>query len=73
MTIVDYQKMSNQDLRKYFLENKQDKEALQEYLSRKREENKPIITMIEDPKFDEKIRNSIQAQINQHDNQIDVS
>lgn len=65
MTIVDYQKMSNQDLRKYFLENKQDKEALQEYLSRKRDENKPIIITIEDPNFDEKIRNSIQAQINQ--------
>ncbi len=71
MTILDYQKMSDQDLRKYFLKNKEDKLALQEYFSRKRDENKPIITTMEDPDFDDKIRNSIQAQINQHDNKLD--
>jgi hypothetical protein len=64
MNPVEYQAMSNQELKKYFLEHREDQNALQEYLARRHQNSKSIITTAEDREFDEKIQAAIFQQIN---------
>lgn len=62
--------MSKQELRKYFLENRQDKRAFQEYLAR-RHQNAQTITTVDDPLFDSKIQEAISQQMNQNKDNTD--
>lgn len=56
--------MSDQQLKKYFLEHRDEQTALQEYLARRRRK-KSVITTVNDSDFDLKVQESIRQQINQ--------
>ncbi len=59
MSTVDYDAMSYDELRHYFLTHRTDKAALQAYLDRRRELAPTIVTTIDDPDFDRKIEAAI--------------
>jgi hypothetical protein len=63
MSQVNYAAMSDQDLKQYFLQNRQDKTALQAYLDRLSDRPREIITTVDDPDFDEKIQAAILRQL----------
>ena len=63
MSQINYTKMSDKQLKEYFLEHRNDQNALQEYLARR--QKKPVITTVNDSDFDIKIQESIRQQINQ--------
>ncbi len=65
MSKINYQSMSKQELRKYFLEHREDKKAFQEYLARRHQDSQRIITAADDLSFDKKIQEAIIQQINQ--------
>ena len=64
MSSINYQTMSKQELKKYFLEHREDKKALAEYLDRRHQNIEPI-TKADDPLFDSKIQAAIEQQIDQ--------
>lgn len=64
MSNMNYQTMSKQELRKYFLEHREDQQAFQEYLARRHQDSK-LITTADDPSFESKIQEAIMQQINQ--------
>ncbi|MCM0591648.1 MAG: hypothetical protein HEQ35_22165 [Gloeotrichia echinulata IR180] len=66
MSQIDYAAMSDQKLREYFLEHREDKAALQAYLERRRERSLEVITTVDDPDFDIKIQAAIRQQISKH-------
>lgn len=63
MNPIDYAAMSYQELRRYFLTHRNDTQAFQAYLARRRERSRLVITTINDPDFDSKIRAAIQQQM----------
>lgn len=70
MNKVNYAAMSDRQLKKYLLANRQDQSALQAYLDRRNKIARPIITQVGDPDFDSKIHVSICQQVNNR-NEID--
>ena len=58
--------MSNEDLKQYFLQHREDKTALQAYLDRINEHPRQIITTVNDPDFDAKIQAAIRQQMQQN-------
>lgn len=66
MASVNYSAMSYQELRRYFLAHRQDAEALQAYLARRRERSHSIITTVDDPDFDRKIHAAVERQMREH-------
>ncbi len=65
MNQINYAAMSDQDLKQYFLQHREDKTALQAYLDRINEHPRQIITTVDDPDFDSKIQAAIASKINQ--------
>jgi hypothetical protein len=63
MNQVDYAAMSDQELKRYFLTHREDKEALQAYLDRLSNRPREVITTVDDPDFDTKIQASILRQM----------
>ena len=59
MNQINYAAMSDQDLKQYFLQHREDKTALQAYLDRINEHPRQIITTVDDPDFDIKIQAAI--------------
>ncbi len=68
MSQVNYTTMSDEELKRYFLRNREDKMALRAYLDRLSERPQKIITTVDDPDFDVKIQAAIlqQMQANDH-------
>ena len=66
MNPVNYAAMSDEDLKQYFLQHREDKTALQAYLDRINEHPRQIITTVDDPDFDTKIQASIRQQMQQN-------
>ncbi|MGK7889133.1 MAG: hypothetical protein AB4042_07340 [Leptolyngbyaceae cyanobacterium] len=66
MASIDYAAMSYQELRRYFLAHRQDTEAFQAYLAKRRERSLPVITTIHDPDFEQKIRTAAERQVREH-------
>lgn len=64
MTEIDYAAMSDQELKRYFLENRQDETAFQAFLERRRKSSK-IIAKVGEPDFDEKIEAAICQKLEQ--------
>jgi hypothetical protein len=67
MNQINYATMSDQELRQYFIQNRNDKLALAAYLERRNQVKRPIIAKVDDPDFDTKIQAAICQQINQHE------
>lgn len=59
MSNVDYDAMSNYELRQYFLRHREDKMALRAYLDRLGNQPHKIITTVDDPDFEIKIQAAI--------------
>jgi hypothetical protein len=66
MSKINYQTMSKQELRKYFLEHREDKKAFEEYLARRHQDSQRVIATADDLSFDDKIEEAIIQQINQN-------
>jgi hypothetical protein len=65
MSQIDYAAMSNQELKRYFLEHRDDEAALQTYFDRRKQQSLEIITKVGDPDFDRKIQAAIQQKLHQ--------
>lgn len=65
MNQINHAAMSDDDLKKYFLQHREDKTTLQAYLDRINEHPRQIITTVDDPDFDTKIQAAIAAKMNQ--------
>lgn len=65
MNQINYAAMSDEDLKQYFLQHREDTTALQAYLDRINEHPRQIITTVDDPEFDTKIQATIAAKMNQ--------
>ncbi|QSJ17651.1 hypothetical protein JYQ62_01875 [Nostoc sp. UHCC 0702] len=63
MSQIDYTAMSDQELKEYFIKHREDKVALQAYLERRQGRRLKVITTVDDPDFDSKIKAAIRQQI----------
>ncbi|MEZ2320671.1 MAG: hypothetical protein ACBR15_16890 [Microcoleus sp.] len=63
MSQVNFEAMSDAELRRYFLENRQDRAAFQAYLDRFSQRPKSIIASPSDPDFDAKIQAAIRQKL----------
>ena len=66
---IQYTNMTDEALRQYFLQHKEDKNALQEYLNRRSNRPRSIITKVGDPDFDQKIQAAVLKQLGKVDSQ----
>lgn len=64
----EYAAMSDEELKRYFLQHREDKMALRAYLDRLSDRPRNIITPVDDPDFDTKIQAAILRQIQAADN-----
>jgi len=55
METINYSAMSDEDLKSYFLQHREDKLALENYLERVGDRPHQVITTVDDPEFDTKI------------------
>lgn len=67
MSQVNYDAMSDRELKQYFLEHRNDKNALQAYLDRRKKGSSKIITKVGDPDFDIKLQAAIRQQIQDYE------
>lgn len=65
MNQVNYAAMSDQELKRYFLDHRDDEAALQAYLERRRQHSSEMITKVGDPDFDIKIQAAIRRKLQQ--------
>ena len=59
MSRVNYESMTDAELKLYFLKHRNDKSALQAYLERLNQNSREVIASPEDSDFDEKIQLAI--------------
>jgi predicted metal-dependent RNase len=64
MSRVNYDIMSDMELKQYFLQNRQDKAAFEAYLDRLNQKPRTIIASPGDPDFNEKIQSAIRQKLN---------
>lgn len=63
MSDVDYNSMSDKELRQYFLKHRQNKEIFYAYMDRLNSRPRKVIGNVSDPDFDEKIQAAILQKI----------
>jgi predicted metal-dependent RNase len=63
MSQINYAAMSDRELKQYFLQNRQDREALEVYLDRINQRPRNIIASPGDPDFNEKIQAAIRQKL----------
>jgi predicted metal-dependent RNase len=63
MSQVNYAAMSDSELKQYFLQNRQDREAMEVYLDRINQRPRQIIASPGDPDFNEKIQAAIRQKL----------
>ena len=63
MSEINYDTMSDQELRQYFLEHKNDQSTLQAHLQRRNQQPRKVITKVGDADFDLKIEQAIKEKI----------
>ncbi|RCJ16072.1 hypothetical protein A6S26_07230 [Nostoc sp. ATCC 43529] len=63
MSQVNFDTMSDSELRRYFLANRQDRAAFEAYLDRFNQRPKSVIASPGDPDFDEKIQAAIRQKL----------
>ena len=59
MSLINYDALSDDDLKQYFLKHRADRAAFQAYIDRLHQRPRRIIASPEDPDFDEKVRAAI--------------
>jgi hypothetical protein len=73
MSQVSFDAMSNAELKRYFLNNRQDQAAFEAYLDRFAQRPKSLIASPNDPDFDEKIQAAIRQQLKSSQRQSNSS
>ena len=63
MSEINYAQMSYKELRKYFLEHKNDQSTLQAYLQRRNQQPKQVITKVGDTDCDLKIEQAVKLKL----------
>lgn len=63
MSRVNYDSMTDSELKQYFLRNRADQAAFQAYLDRVNQRPRRIIASPGDPDFDEKVQAAIRQQL----------
>lgn len=69
MSQINYAAMSDEELRQYFLQHRQDKMALQAYLDRLSTRPRNVIATLDDPDFDVKVQAAIRQQMQARNSQ----
>lgn len=64
MSQVDYTRMSDAELKQYFLKHRGNKSAFQAYLDRINQRPLRVIASPDDPDFDQKVQAAIQQKLN---------
>jgi hypothetical protein len=59
MSQINYASMSDEELRQYFLQHREDKTAFRAYLDRLGDRPHELITTVDDPNFDAKIEAAV--------------
>jgi hypothetical protein len=72
MSQVNYDAMSDQELRQHFLRHREDKTALRAYLDRLSDRPRNVITTVDDPDFDAKIQAAVLQQMQAADENGDA-
>jgi hypothetical protein len=60
MSQVNYAQMSDEELRRHFIQHREDKTAFRAYLDRIGERPHELITTVDDPDFDTKIQAAVE-------------
>ncbi len=68
MSQVNYDAMSDGELKQYFLQHRQDRDALEAYLDRLNQRPRTIIASPGDPDFNEKIQAAIRQKLKASEN-----
>lgn len=63
MTQINYSTMSDQDLKRYLLNHRDDREAFYAYMDRRHSRSPKMIVPFDDPQWEEKMRAVIRAQL----------
>lgn len=63
MSQVNFDAMSDDELKRYFLANRQDESAFQAYMDRFNQRPKSVIAKPDDPDFDAKIQAAIRRKL----------
>lgn len=63
MNPVNYTQMSDKQLKKYLVKNRNDKAAIQVYLNRRHQHSNPIIATLNESNFEDKILTAIRDQM----------
>jgi hypothetical protein len=63
MNSENYAQMSDKQLKKYLVKNRNDKAALQVYLSRRHQHSNPVIATLNESDFEDKILTAIRDQM----------
>ncbi len=66
MNPVNYTQMSDKQLKKYLVKNRNDKEALQVYLNRRHQHPNPVIATFNESDFEDKILTAIRDQMSEN-------
>ncbi|MEM8638096.1 MAG: hypothetical protein AAGG51_04635 [Cyanobacteria bacterium P01_G01_bin.54] len=64
MSQMNFDAMSDVELKRYFLSNRQDQAAFQAYMDRFSQRPKSLIASLSDPDFDVKIQMAIRQKLN---------
>ncbi|NET58893.1 MAG: hypothetical protein F6K47_22915 [Symploca sp. SIO2E6] len=59
MSQVDYAVMTNEQLKQYMLDHRDDKAALSAYLERRHQQQLPVIANVKDADFDNKFQAAV--------------
>jgi hypothetical protein len=68
MSQVDFNAMTDAELRQYFLQNRQDKVVFEAYMDRLNQRPRTIIASLGDPDFNEKIEAAIRQKLKASEN-----
>jgi predicted metal-dependent RNase len=63
MSQIDYSLMSDDELRQFFLQNRQDRTVFEAYMDRLNQRPRKIIASPGDPNFEQKIQAAIQQKL----------
>ena len=63
MSQVDFAAMTNEQLKQYMLEHRDDKAALSAYLERRHAQQLPVIANVKDADFDNKLQAAIDRRL----------
>ena len=63
MNSANYTQMSDKQLKKYLVKNRNDKAAIQVYLNRRHQHSNPIIATLNESNFEDKILTAIRDQM----------